>query len=130
MINTHDFPFCENLWRTETSMDKMQFIFFYYSSTSDCVCVCVCSFTQLCLTVCNSMDCNSPDSSVHGIFQARKLKWIDISYSRVSSWSRVWTCVSCIFCICRQNVYHWYSWEATSDNIFCKYMVVRTCIEW
>ena len=49
MLNTHDFPFCENLWRTETSMDKMQFIFFYYSSTSDCVCVCVCVHSLSCV---------------------------------------------------------------------------------
>ena len=43
-----------------------------------CVCVCVCarvySVTQLCLTVCNPMDCSSPVSFVHGIFQARILK--------------------------------------------------------
>ena len=38
-------------------------------------------------------------SSVHGIFQARILEWISISFSRESSWSRDWTCnfwVSCI----------------------------------
>ena len=27
--------------------------------------------SQSCLTLCDSMDCNPPDSSVHGIFQAR-----------------------------------------------------------
>ena len=31
------------------------------------------------------MDCNPPGSSVHGIFQARILEWIAISYSRGSS---------------------------------------------
>ena len=29
--------------------------------------------TQSCLTLCNPMDCSLPDSSVHGIFQARIL---------------------------------------------------------
>ena len=36
-------------------------------------------------TLCNPMDCNIPDSSVHGIFQARVLEWAAISFSRGSS---------------------------------------------
>ena len=31
------------------------------------------------------MDCNPPGSSVHGILQARTLKWVAISSSRASS---------------------------------------------
>ena len=46
--------------------------------------------------ICNSMDCSLPGSSVRGIFQARILKWILISFSRGSSLSRDQTCVSCI----------------------------------
>ena len=38
---------------------------------------------QLCLTLCNPMDCSLPDSSVHGIFQARGLEWIAIAFSAV-----------------------------------------------
>ena len=34
---------------------------------------------QLCLTLCNSMDCSLPGSSVHGISQARILEWVAIS---------------------------------------------------
>ena len=30
---------------------------------------------QLCLTLCDPMDCSLPGSSVHGIFQARVLEW-------------------------------------------------------
>ena len=37
-----------------------------------CLCMLV---TQLCLTLCNSMDCSPPGSSVHGILQARILEW-------------------------------------------------------
>ena len=37
------------------------------------------------LTLCNPMDYSPPDSSVHGIFQARTLEWVAIYYSRVSS---------------------------------------------
>ena len=41
-----------------------------------------------------------PGSSVHGIFQARILEWVNISFSRGSSWPRDRTWVSCIAVIC------------------------------
>ena len=56
----------------------------------------VCSVTQSCPTLCNLMDCSPPGSSVHGISQARILKWVAISFSRGSSWAKDWTWVSCI----------------------------------
>ena len=31
---------------------------------------------QSCPTLCNPMDCSPPDSSVHGILQARILEWV------------------------------------------------------
>ena len=37
--------------------------------------------TQLCLTLCDPMDCRLPGSSVHGIFQARVLEWGAIPFS-------------------------------------------------
>ena len=40
------------------------------------------------------MDCSLSGSSIHGIFQARVLEWIAISFSRGSSWPRNWTRVS------------------------------------
>ena len=61
-----------------------------------CVCVCVCVSTQLCLTLCDLMNCDLPGSSVHGISQARILKWVAISYSRGSSQPRDQTCVAYI----------------------------------
>ena len=36
---------------------------------------------QSCLTLCDPMDCSLPGSSVHGIFQARVLEWVAISFS-------------------------------------------------
>ena len=39
---------------------------------------------------------SQPGSSIHGIFQARVLEWVAISFSRESSWPRDWTQVSCI----------------------------------
>ena len=35
---------------------------------------CVCVYTQLCLTLCDPMDCSPPGSSVHGVSQARILE--------------------------------------------------------
>ena len=52
--------------------------------------------TQLCLTLCDPMDCSPLGSSVHGISQAKILEWVAISFSRGSSWPRDWTQVSCI----------------------------------
>ena len=40
--------------------------------------------TQLCPTLCDPMDCSLPGSSIHGIFQARILEWVAISFS--SKW--------------------------------------------
>ena len=51
---------------------------------------------QLCLTLCDPMDCSPSGSSIHGIFQARILEWVVISFSRGSSQPRDWTQVSCI----------------------------------
>ena len=42
------------------------------------------------------MDCSLPGSSVQGIFQARILEWVAISFSRGSSPPRDQTQVSCI----------------------------------
>ena len=49
---------------------------------------------QLYLTLCDPVDCSLPGSSVHGIFQARVLGWVAISFSRGSSWPRARTRVS------------------------------------
>ena len=50
--------------------------------------------TQSCLTLCDSMDCSLPGSSIHGIFQTRILKRVAISFSRGYSWPRGQTWVS------------------------------------
>ena len=47
-------------------------------SCAVCVCVLV---AQLCPTLCYPMDCSPPDSSVHGILQARIVEWVVISFS-------------------------------------------------
>ena len=57
----------------------------------------VCSVAMLCLTlVIPQMDCSPSGPSVYGIFQARILEWVAISYSRGSSQPWNQTHVSCI----------------------------------
>ena len=50
---------------------------------------------QLCLTLCNPINCSPSGSSVHGILQARILEWFAMPSSRESSWPRDRTHVSC-----------------------------------
>ena len=45
---------------------------------------------QLCLTLCNSMDCSPPCSSLHRILQVRTLEWVTISFSHLQ-------CRRCVF---------------------------------
>ena len=68
--------------------------------------------SQLCLTLCDLMDCSLPGYSNHGIFQARILEWFAISSSRRTSRPRDRTCVSCTSCIFRWILYHCATCEA------------------
>ena len=60
------------------------------------------SVTQSCLTLFDPMDCSPPDSSVHGIFQARILEWVAILLQGIFPW------VFWVSCIGRQVLYHWF----------------------
>ena len=75
-----------------------------YINISHLMQVCACSVTELCLTLCEPMDCSPPGSSLPGIFQARILEWVAISFSKGSSQPRNWTQVSCIG---SQILSHW-----------------------
>ena len=66
-------------------------------------CVCVRARAPTRLTLCGPTDCGLPGSSVHGIFQARILQQVAISFSGGSSQPRNGTCVSCIG---RRILYH------------------------
>ena len=55
-----------------------------------------CTVTKSCPTLYDTMDCNLPDSSVHGISQAKILEWVSIPFSRGSSQPRDQTHVSWI----------------------------------
>ena len=66
---------------------------------------------QSCPTLCHPVDCSWPGSIVHGIFQARILEWVFISFYRRSPRPRDQTQVSCIvdrrFTVCHQEIL-WY----------------------
>ena len=49
---------------------------------------CESEVVQSCPTLCDPMHCSLPGSSIHGIFQARVLEWIAISFCRESSQPR------------------------------------------
>ena len=52
------------------------------------------------------INCSPPGFSVHGIFQARILEWVAISYSRDGN------CVSCISCTGMQILYYCAIWDS------------------
>ena len=60
----------------------------------------MCSVAQLCPPVCDPMDCSPPDSSVHGILQARILEWVAIS-----SFKGIFPAQGSILCLLR--FLHW-----------------------
>ena len=81
---------------------------------------CVCLVTQLCLNLCDPMDCTLPGSSVHETRQPRILKWVAVSFSRESSWLRDRTWTSCtagrrltIWSVTGHQR-HWISWPRSS----------------
>ena len=59
-----------------------------FSSSSTCVWIVCSEVSQSCPALCDPVDCSLPGSSVHGIFQARVLEWLAISFSRGSSQHR------------------------------------------
>ena len=88
---------------------------------------------QLCPTLCDPMDCSLPHSSIHGIFQARVLVWVAISFSRGSSWPGDRTQVSRIvgrrFTIwaTREALKVWSRVITRSDFHFTKIMLALLC---
>ena len=78
-------------------------------------CTAISEVAQSCLTLCDPMDCSLPDSSVHGIFQARVLEWVAISFSRKSSRPRDRTQVSRIV---SRRFTVWATREVSVSNIY------------
>ena len=77
-----------------------KYIYWYWHCISCLV------YARSCLTLCHPMVCSLLGFSVHGLFQARILEWVSVSFSRGSSWprDRTWVCYTC--CIVRWIRYH------------------------
>ena len=92
LINFH-FNYTYHIPTIGQVLHRCQLIFFFLLLKlffkQLCVCVCVHMHTQLCLTLCNPMNCSPRGSSVHDIFQARILEQVAISSSRRSSRRRI-----------------------------------------
>ena len=63
------------------------------------LCMCACMLSRFShVRLCDPVDCSSPGSSVHGIFQARVLEWGAIAFSVIQPYLKpnyLWT-YSCI----------------------------------
>ena len=75
-----------------------------------------------------TLGCSPPGSSVHGIFQARILEWVVISFSRGSSWPKDWTHISCISCTAGRFFTTWegllyYKWYTIT---WMRYYMLKT----
>ena len=81
---------------------------------------------QPCATLCDPMDFSLPGSSVHGIFQARVLEWVAISFSRGSSQPRDRTQVFSI--AGRQTLYPLSHQAATYGGVVLA-MAIKTCVQ-
>ena len=69
------------------------------------------------------MNCSLPGSSDHGIFQARVLEWVAISFSRGSASPRDQTLVSCIIDRC-------FAIWATREDPFLSYLFNHHLVCW
>ena len=94
---------CTNL-HSHQQWRRVLLHFFNDSHSDQCVVVPHCNFdlnTSTCMLsgvqlFCDPMDCSPPGSSIHGISQAKILKWVTISFSKGSSQTRDWIRISYI----------------------------------
>ena len=85
-----------------------------------CLCLYIYIYICTCPSLCNPMDYSLPSPSVHGIFQARILEWVVISFSRRSSWPRDRTCISYIG--------RWILYHCTTQKALYIYISVCVCV--
>ena len=92
-----------NVLRSASIFKPQTFAFFFFGNFLDYMRLVV----QLCLTLCDPLDCSLSDSSVHEIFQTRILECVAISFSRGSSQPKDQVFVPCISCIGRRVLNPW-----------------------
>ena len=91
----HFFKTREDLLECSRKQVKMTNLTTVYNRLSWSTCCCY-LVTKSCLILWDPMDYSPPGSSVHGIFLAKILEWVAISFSRGSSRARDGTQISCI----------------------------------
>ena len=80
-----------------------------------CACLRVSLVPQLCLNLCDPIDCSLPIFSVRGILQATILEWVARPSSRGSSPPKEQTLLSYVSCIGRStNSTTWEAWTRCS----------------
>ena len=89
LSESRDLLFCDYSHRMRTMPGELVNLCHY----------CCCSIAKSYPTLCDPMHWKPLGSSVHGIFLARILECVAISYSRGSSWSTDWTCITYVSCI-------------------------------
>ena len=113
----------------------------------DALCMCYCCLvSQLCPNLCDPMDCSPPGSSIYGLFQARILEWLAISFSREFSQPTEQTLVSCTspalqadalplshlespFCMCTAGLFWCFKEKAYSISIQFKLSNVKELVD-
>ena len=104
------FELCQYLRLSSLFLNSGQFLIYHSNSGLENWILMVCYWWLLfnCSFV-TSVDCSQPGFSARGLFQARTLEWLTISFSRGSFQPRDWTHISCTG---RQIRYHWATREA------------------
>ena len=65
---------CQQIWKTQQwPQDWKRSVFIPIPNKIEVI--------QSCLTLCDPVNCSLPGFSVHGVFQARVLEWVAISFS-------------------------------------------------
>ena len=99
----------DHQWRPETADTAdsyLNYAFILYMH----VCMLSCFSPVKLFATLWTVTCQAP--LVHGILQARILVWVAVPSSRVSSWPRNQTYVSCVSCIAGRFFIHWTTWKA------------------
>ena len=77
------------------------------------------------------MDCSLPGSSVHGVFQARVLEWVSISFSRGSSQPQgsnpgLPHCRQTLYCLSHQGSPYQKRWHMEPSQ--CRLFLIHTYV--
>ena len=83
---------------------------------------------QFFVTLCDPLDCRPPDSSLHGIFEARVLEWVANSFSRGSFWPRDRIRISYVSRIAGRFFTHWALEEVWFSHVTLQKPGNRTAI--